>query len=505
MKRHHFALVFLLGTAPPAFQTPAPAAVASSAAAGPVVVVPPNGNLQAALDAAVPGTTIRLASGASYTGNFILRHKTAAGVITIRAADDDALPPQQRVGPGSAAVMARLQAPAGTTPILAAEDGASHYRLVGLEFAGNAMTPGATLVQIGRLDMKLASQTPADITFDRVYVHGDPAGGGHRGLELNVANGQVINSYISGFWEVGRDSQAIAIFDGPGPLLVQNNYLEASGENFLAGGHDPPLMDVVPSDLTISGNYFFKPLAWQSAHRGSVKNLFELKNARRVHIFDNVFENCWTDAQSGHAVVFTVRNEDGAAPWSTISDVTFEYNLVRNAAGFALNILGLDDRPGIASVQAVNLVVTNNLFLRVNAGVMVANAPRPSTFAHNTMLGIQNTFLSMPGATNPGLTFSNNVVAGGLYGIAGNGQAGMGLPSLNQGAPGAVMRANVIEGNSERTLQYPAGNYSLPAGGLASVLGPNHRYIGRDKSTDGAPVGADIAGLLKRIPWATIE
>jgi hypothetical protein len=224
-----------------------------------------------------------------------------------------------------------------------------------------------------------------------------------------------------------------------------------------------------------------------------------------VHIFDNVFENCWTDAQSGHAVVFTVRNEGGAAPWSTISDVTFEYNVIRNAAGFALNILGLDDRPGIASVQAVKLVVTNNLFLRVNGGVMIANAPRPSTFAHNTMLGIQNTFLSMPDPTNPGLTFSNNVVAGGLYGIAGNGQAAMGLPSLNQGAPGAVMRANVIEGNSQRTVPYPAGNYSLPAGGLASVLGPNHRYIGTDKSTDGAPVGADIAGLLKRIPWATSE
>ena len=120
-------------------------------------------NLQAALDAAVPGTTIRLASGATYTGNFILRNKTGAGVITVRAADDVTLPPRQRVGPTSAAVMAKLQAPAGTTPILTAEDGASNYTLIGLEFAGNATTPGATLVQIGRLDMKLAAQTPTDI------------------------------------------------------------------------------------------------------------------------------------------------------------------------------------------------------------------------------------------------------------------------------------------------------------------------------------------------------
>ena len=505
MKAHQLALVVLLGAAPPLLQAPGSAPAVPSAGNGPVVLVPANGNLQAALDAAAPGTTIRLASGATYTGNFVLRRKTAAGVITVRAADDVMLPPGQRVGPASAAVMAKLQAPAGMTPILTAEDGASHYRLIGLEFAGNPTTPGATLVQLGRLDMKMAAQTPTDIVFDRVYVRGDAVGGGHRGLELNVANGQVLNSYISGFWEVGRDSQAIAIFDGPGPLLVQNNYVEASGENFLAGGHDPPLSDLVPSDLTIAGNYFFKPLAWQSAHRGSVKNLFELKNARRVRIFDNVFENCWTDAQSGHAVLFTVRNEGGAAPWSTISDVTFEYNIIKNAAGFALSVLGLDDRPGVASVQGVNLVVTNNLFVGVNGGVMIASTLRPSTFAHNTMLGIQNAFLSMPEALNHGLTFINNVVAGGPYGIAGNGKAAMGLPSLNQGAPGAVMRANVIEGNVQRTVPYPAGNYALPSGGLAKVLGPAHRYVGADKSTDGLPIGADISGLLVRIPWVTIE
>ena len=492
MKPAQLALILLL------------AQLAPPAATGPVVFVAAGGNLQAALDSAVPGSTIRLAPGATYTGNFVLRNKANkadAGAITVRAADDATLPPGQRVGPASAAVMAKLQAPAGTTPILTAEDGASRYNLIGLEFAGNAATPSATLVQIGRLDMTQAAQTPSHIVFDRVYVHADPAAGGHRGLELNVADGRVVNSYISGFWQVGRDSQAVAIFNGPGPLVVQNNYLEASGENFMAGGQDPSLPNLVPSDLTISGNYFFKPPAWQTAHRGSVKNLFELKNARHVRIFDNVFENCWVDAQSGHAVLFTVRNQDGAAPWSTVSDVTFEYNVIKNAAGFGMSVLGLDDRPGVASVQGVNLSVTNNLFLNVNGGIMLASAPRPSTFAHNTILGVRNTFLSMPAALNPGLTFSNNVVAGGSYGIAGNGKEGMGMPSLRQGAPDAVMVANVIDGNTERTVPYPPGNYPLAPGALAKRLGPASRYLGGEKSTDGLPPGADINGLLARIPW----
>jgi hypothetical protein len=509
MRPRHLALVLLLVQAPTSTQfgrgieaplnPPVPAGVA-----GPVVLVPADGDLQAALDAAVPGTTIRLASGATYTGNFILRSKAGAGAITVRAGDDVALPPGQRVGPASASVMAKLQAPSGATPILTAEDGASHYTLIGLELAGNATTPGATLVEIGRLDMNQAAQTPTYFTFDRLYVHADPGSGGHRGLELNVANGQVLNSYISGFWQSGQDSQAIAIFNGPGPLLIRNNYLEASGENFLSGGQDPSLAGLIPSDLTITGNYFFKPLAWKTAHPGGVKNLFELKSARRATITSNVFENVWIDGQSGSAVLFTVRNQNGNAPWSTVRDVVFSYNVIKNAAGFAMSVLGLDDTPGRVSVQGVNLTVTNNLFVGVNGGVMLASTLRPSTFAHNTMLGIQNTFLSMPAALNPGVTLNNNVVAGGLYGIAGNGTQAMGLTSLNQGAPAAVMLANVIEGNAQRTVPYPPGNHPLPAGALARLLDPQDRYLGTEKSTDGMPLGADIAGLLTRISWVTI-
>ena len=54
------------------------------------------------------------------------------------------------------------------------------------------------------------------------------------------------------------------------------------------GGGDPAIRDLVPSDIEIRGNHFFKPRAWRQgdpAYAGtawSVKNLFELKNASRV-------------------------------------------------------------------------------------------------------------------------------------------------------------------------------------------------------------------------------
>ena len=61
-----------------------------------------------------------------------------------------------------------------------------------------------------------------------------------------------------------------------------------------------------------------------SSNGNAVKNIFELKSARRLLVEGNIFENCWLAAQGGWALQFTVRNQDGAAPWSTIEDVTFE-------------------------------------------------------------------------------------------------------------------------------------------------------------------------------------
>jgi len=61
-----------------------------------------------------------------------------------------------------------------------------------------------------------------------------------------------------------------------------------------------------------------------------------------VLIDGNVLEYSRADAQNGIAILFTVRNQDGQAPWSVVQDVTFSNNVVRHAAG-GVNILGVDD------------------------------------------------------------------------------------------------------------------------------------------------------------------
>src|SRR6185295_10756602 len=106
---------------------------------------------------------------------------------------------------------------------------------------------------------------------------------------LNSASTTIANSYISDIKSAQEDAQAIMGANGPGPYLIVNNYLEASGENILFGGADPFIQNLVPSDITIQQNYITKPLSWRG-QSWTIKNLIELKNAQRVTVNGNLIE-----------------------------------------------------------------------------------------------------------------------------------------------------------------------------------------------------------------------
>ena len=188
---------------------------------------------------------------------------------------------------------------------------------------------------------------------------------------MNSATSAVIDSYISECHEAGADSQAIAGWNGPGPFKIVNNYLQGAGENLMFGGADPTITNLVPSDIEVRGNHFDKPVSWRTA-AWSVKNIFELKNARRVLIDGNIFEHNWPQAQNGFSILFTVRNQDGTAPWSVVQDVTFTHNIVRHVAA-AVNILGTDDIH--ASQQTKRILISNNLFDDVSRGQLGRQRP----------------------------------------------------------------------------------------------------------------------------------
>jgi hypothetical protein len=472
---------------------------------GRTIALPAGGDLQAALNAAQPGDVISLEAGATFTGNFTLPRKAGEGWITVRsAAPDSNLPaPGTRVTPEQAGVMPKVVTP-NVTPVISTAPGTHHYRFIGIEF-----TVAPTVKLIYSIvafdgDHAVATDAPAYLIVDRCWVHGQPATNAYRGVLLNSAQSAIIDSYVSDIHVVGFDSQAILGLNGPGPFKIVNNYLEAAGENIMFGGGDPKVKGLVPSDIEVRRNHLFKPLSWKVGHPSfagttwSVKNLFELKNARRVLVDGNLLENVWPHSQVGFAVLFTPRNQGGTAPWSVVEDVTFTNNRLRSMSG-GVSMQGLDD--GHPSQQLKRVVIRNNLFEGVERNFVVTGGPIEAlVIDHNTAFPVGNAALLAQGNPSPRFVMTNNLLGFGAYGLFGNG----GVPIL-QYFPGARLAKNVLIGPGEgRNQQQSAapGNYAEPAIEAVGMvnpaageyrLGPRSRY--RNAGTDGKDIGVDYEVL----------
>ena len=329
-----------------------------------VIHVNTGDDLQAAIDRARPGDTIALERGVTFTGNFVLPDKDGAATITIRTDGNDGLPPAgSRMAPDAADALAKLRSP-NRTAVLRTAAGAHDWRLQLLEFQANQNGAGdIILLGSGDTDQNTLASVPYDLTIDRCYVHGDPVAGQKRGIALNSATTAVIGSYISDIKAIGQDSQALGGWNGPGPYRIENNYLEAAGENFLMGGAAPYIPRLTPSDITFRFNHLAKPREWRGS-KWEIKNLFELKNARRVLVEGNVLEYNWQAAQPCYAIVLTPRSSDGLVPWSVVEDVVLRSNVIRHVAA-AFNILGTDDAHSSGPAQRIR--IENNLVYDVSS------------------------------------------------------------------------------------------------------------------------------------------
>jgi len=472
-------------------------------AAAATIRVPVGANLQQAIDTAQPGDVIALDAGATYAGNFVLGSKPAASFITIRTAGDQNLPGDGgRIDPSRAPLLAKIRSTNGS-PAIATAPGAHHWRLQLVEVLANAAGAGdiITLGDGSALQTSLA-QIPHDLAVDRVYVHGDPARGQKRGIALNSAATSITGCYIADIKAVGQDSQAIAGWNGPGPFTIVNNYLEAAGENLLFGGADPSVRDLVPADITISGNNFAKPTEWRGS-AWTVKNLLELKNARRVTVERNTFSYNWAAAQAGFAILLTVRNQDGGCPWCQVDHVTFRANVVQHS-GAGIQILGVDNLHPSQQTQA--LVIRDNIFADIDSQnwggngyfVSLVGGARDVTIDHNTV--IQDHAFGVVQVDGPpvlGFTFTNNLAKHNLYGIIGS-DHGVGMDSIAAFFPGSAITQNVLAGGAAN--RYPSGN-SFPSTAqfeaqFVAYGASDYHLVGaspwRRAGTDGADLGAPI-------------
>ena len=414
--------------------------------------LPPNctteTDFQTALNHAQPGDVIILQAGATYLaplwGGFVLPPKAVPNPVPpgfnpwiyIRSSAYASLPPPgTRVSPSQANLMPKFitheDQPAIHTgydrsinwvadyPCSPSQgDGcpAHHYRFVGIEITSQLNTregcaPSGCpsifdLVFLMTTDVvqQSLSLVPTDFVFDRSYIHGTPMDSERGGILMNSARTAVVDSYLSEFHDRYHEALAIMAWDGPGPFKIVNNYLESAGENVMFGGNDAIIPNLVPSDIEIRGNYFFKPLSWRGPTQWPpnqwhswtysdpgdpsfvsadpcpnqnppspplltttcywwVKNDFELKNAQYVLVEGNIFENSWVGwDQDGFAIVLTPRNQNGGNPWAIVADVTIRNNVIRRTVN-GVFLLGEDTN--YPSQQLQRVLIQNNLFFDI--------------------------------------------------------------------------------------------------------------------------------------------
>src|SRR5215217_2751259 len=474
--------------------------ISASAAFGATLVVPAGGDLQAAIDSAAPGDTIVVEAGATYRGPFTLIPKSGASYITIQSSRASEI--TGRVSPSQSGLLARLRSNVPADPVINAAPGAHHYNLIGLDLS--TFSASDFIYDLIRLGGGDSSQTdlasvPHHLILDRLWVHGFEAQDLQRGISLNSAETSIINSYISDIHAIRTDTQAICGWNGPGPYHIINNYLEAAAENIMFGGADPQIANLVPSDIEIRRNHFFKPLTWKVGdpsylgRNWTIKNLLELKNARRVTIDGNVFQNNWVEGQSGIPIVFTARNQDGNAPWSVVEDVVFSNNTVTNTQG-GVNILKTS--PESKGAITSRITISNNVFDRIGLfdAFILLNNPNEIQFIHNTVFKSGNvlTMDADPGTPKgSGLVLRDNLFSEGGYGVFGSG-IGEGTSALGGFYNSYVFAKNNFAGRDIN--MYPGGNSFVltPQVGFIDYAGGNYRLNSNSPFKNGGTDGKDV-------------
>jgi hypothetical protein len=549
--------------------------MASTPAPGSTITVNAGDDLQAALNSASCGDTIQLQAGATFHGKFVFPAKPCDDshwIIVRTSTPDSALPAEgQRMTPCYAGVaslpgrpaypcpnprnlLARLLLDVNGDGAIRLADGANHYRVLGLEITRpEGMPSGARLIiPLGVGD---------HIVIDRSWLHGTKQDETHAGFNMNgLRYAAVVDSYFNDFKCVsvtGACTDAHAISGGvsdtqDGPYLIQNNFLEASGESVMFGGGPAT---ATPTDIEILHNHFFKPWQWMqgkpnfiggtSGNPFIVKNHLELKNAVRVLVDGNLMENNWGGfSQTGYGIVLSPKNQHvsstntNVCPICQVTDVTIRYSLVIHAGGgvqlaTALSGDGTNGAPARAGARwslhdlilddlSPNYVGGGTAFLIMNAwatnplNTLTINhvTAFPDSTSHMAVIGNQLTNAPMYG-----LVFTNNIIMTGAHPIWSSG-GGSGncayydvpITTINACFKTSTFRNNALVATPSAfpPSSWPSGNFfpaSADAVGFADFNGGNgggdYTLLStspfKNKATDGADLGANIAAVTSAL------
>ena len=489
---------------------------------GRTIAVPAGGDLQRAINDAQPGDTVVLAAGATFTGTVVLPEKKGTGWIVITSSAEGKLPPPgTRVTPAHAKHMPKLVTDRNVQPALRTRHGAHHYRFIGIEFTARPEVKRVSaIVEVSHKIARL-EDVPSHFVFDRVYIHGNAKLNSQRGLTLNARSAAVIDSRIEDCHVHGFDSQAIAVWNGPGPYKIENCFLEGGSENIMFGGARTSAECMVPSDIEIRRCHFYKDPAWSKLkypNNWVIKNLFEIKTARRVLLEANVLENCWAEGQTGYAFVLKSSSPSQGQPWDTTCDITIRNNRIincQNGVAIARWSSRGPVKPGAEPTSRI--LLQHNVFERFGpesnfggrgqSGVMLQIAGRDITIRHNTAWnGYSTIMLTKPGTDN--LVFIDNLITPGTYGVKPDGagvgwNAGLGTHIRGKSCMkgNTIIRTGTPRARQANPKSYPNGNLWFDSFQNAGVDPKSYRLLPPSKArqigTDGNDPGADVDAVMK--------
>jgi len=373
-------------------------ALGASPPDGTVIDVTPGQSVQAAIDGAPVGATLRLAAG-TYDGTLEI-HKSLRFI-------GPNPPPLGSIATADCPVW--LTAWAEQTVFIA--DDATDVTFTGI--GCKQQNP----------DYELYVVRGRNVTFDRCVGLGDPTNGLRRGWRVEGKQIKLVGCYANNIFRPGRDTCVVGAWQDLDGLELDRNFFCGGAETIMFGGADSPAADRICKNIRITDCTLTKNPKWYAAG-AQIKTPFELKSCEHVYMSDCVLEyGGIAEGQGAYLMVFTVRNQDGTAPWSHISDVLVERCRCSKGGG-GINILGHDDQ--YDSGDLVGLTVRNCSFTEMNPdgpwadhaqgwygsgrGVMFNGRPQQVTLEAITMEGVNmnslGTFANTPNQP-AGLTLRN--------------------------------------------------------------------------------------------------
>jgi len=262
---------------------------------------------------------------------------------------------------------------------------AKGYRVQGIRIAtlGFPAAYTAQLTQhtrtIGSVNRCLASTptTSTNIIFDRVVFDGVqyPYRTVYGLCPLDGINNAVINSYFNELNRPVTDSSyeatanCIIWYDGPGPMLVQNNYFK-NCHGMAAFQSDESTVNANPSDFVIRGNVFYEDPCHNALDACATagrywmrRNQMELKRGVRWLIEGNLFDGGWPSVTRGSCLSLTPRPGTVGVANNVIqiSDITVRRNWFKNCME-PLSVAGSNDSYASNTLISKRITIEGNLF-----------------------------------------------------------------------------------------------------------------------------------------------